>query len=127
MENVLLVAKLATIPVVIPRTTLAQGVMKPEAGVAATSPEMVPEHHPTIDHLRARRQSRRTQVIAANMAVKFEFQQAITARRLAPKEEPPLKPNHPNQRKTVPSVIKETLCGRKLSIIFSWRRPRIIE
>jgi hypothetical protein len=127
VKNVLLVAKLETIPVVMPRTTLAHGVMKPEAGVAATSPEMVPEHHPTMDHLRARRQSRRTHVMAANMAVKFEFQQAMTARRLAPKAEPPLKPNQPNQRKTVPRVIKETLCGRKLSIIFSWRRPRIIE
>jgi len=27
----------------------AQGGMKPEAGVAATSPEIQPEHQPTID------------------------------------------------------------------------------
>lgn len=108
-SNVLLVAKLATIPVVIPRTTDAQGVMKPEAGVAATRPEMTPEHQPTMDHLRARRQSRRTQVIAANMAVRLEFQQAMVARRLAPNADPPLKPNHPNHRKTVPRVIRETL------------------
>jgi len=122
-----LVAKLATIPVVIPRITLAHGGRYPEAGVAATSPEMTPEHHPTIDHLRARRQSRITQVIAANIAVKLLFQQAITARRLAPKAEPPLNPSQPNQRKTVPRVMRETLWGRKLSIIFSWRRPRTIE
>jgi len=114
-----LVAKLETTPVVIPRTTLAQSGMKPEAGVAATSPEMTPEHQPTMDHLRARRQSRITQVIPANMAVRLLFQQAMTARRLAPKAEPPLKPNQPNHRKTVPKVIKDTLCGRKLSIIFS--------
>ncbi|KAH0194437.1 ammonium transporter, partial [Aureobasidium melanogenum] len=57
----------------------------------------------------------------------LEFQQAMVARRLAPKAEPPLKPSQPNQRKTVPRVMRETLCGRKLSIIFSWRLPRIIE
>lgn len=102
-------AKLAIIPVVIPRTTLAHGGINPEAGVAATSPEITPEHHPTMDHLRARRQSSKTQEIAANMAVRLLFQQAMTARRLAPKADPPLNPNHPNQRKTVPSVIKETL------------------
>lgn len=117
--DILLVAKLATMPVVMPRATLAHGVMKPEAGVAATSPEMQPEHQPTMDHLRARRQSRRTQVMAANMAVKLLFQQAMVARRLAPKAEPPLKPNQPNHRNTVPRVIRETLCGRKFSIIFS--------
>jgi hypothetical protein len=108
-KNLLFVLKLQIIPVAMPRTTLAQGVMKPEAGVAATRPEMAPEHHPTMDHLRARRQSRRTQVMAANMAVKLLFQQAMTARRLAPKAEPPLKPSQPNHRNTVPRVIKETL------------------
>ena len=77
--------------------------------MAATRPEMVPEHQPTMDHLRARRQSRITQVMAANMAVMLVFQQAMTARRLAPKADPPLKPNQPNQRKTVPRVMRETL------------------
>lgn len=87
----------------------AQGGMKPEAGVAATSPEMTPEHQPTIDHFFARRKSSKHQVMAANMAVKQEFQQAMVARRLAPKAEPPLKPSHPNQRRMVPRVIRETL------------------
>ncbi|KAI7288143.1 ammonium transporter [Hortaea werneckii] len=96
---------------------------KPEAGVAATRPEMVPEHQPTIDHFLARRQSRIVQVMAANMAVKFEFQQAMTARRLAPNEEPPLNPNHPNHSKMVPRVMRETLCGRKFNIIFSCLLP----
>lgn len=80
-----------------------------------------------MDHFRASLQSRMTQVAAANMAVKLEFQQAITALRLAPKEDPPLKPSHPNQRKTVPSVMRETLCGRKFNIIFSCRRPKTME
>lgn len=98
-----------TIPVTIPRTTLAHGGMKPDAGVAATRPEMQPEHQPTMDHFRARRQSSKTQVAAANIAVKLEFQQATVARRLAPKADPPLNPNHPNHRRTVPSVMRETL------------------
>ena len=83
--------------------------MKPEAGVAATRPEMQPEHQPTIDHFLARRKSRMHQVMAAKIAVRQEFQQAITALKLAPKDEPPLKPNHPNHRKTVPRVISEML------------------
>ena len=87
----------------------AQGLMNPEEGVAATRPEMAPEHHPTIDHLRASLQSRMHQVAAPNIAAKLLFQQAITARRLAPKADPPLNPNHPNQRRVVPSVMRETL------------------
>ena len=57
----------------------------------------------------------------------LEFQQAITALRFAPKAEPPLNPSHPNQRRMVPRVMSETLCGRKLSNIFSWRLPRTKE
>ncbi len=104
-----LVPKLHTTPAVMPRTMLPQGVMKPEAGVAATSPEMAPEHQPTIDHLRASLQSRKVQVMDAKTAVRLVFQQAMTARRLAPKAEPPLNPSHPNHRKTVPRVMRETL------------------
>jgi hypothetical protein len=37
---------------------------------------------------------------------------AITARRLAPSADPALNPNHPNQRKTVPSMTLAILCGR---------------
>ena len=112
-------AKLQTTPETIPRTTLPQGVMNPDAGVAATSPEMAPEHHPTIDHFLANRQSSMTHEIDAKAAVRLEFQHAMTARKLAPNAEPPLKPSQPNQRKTVPRVMRETLWGRKLSIIFS--------
>lgn len=116
-----------TKPVTIPRTIDPQGVMKPEAGVAATRPEIAPEHQPTMDHFFANLKSRRTQVIEANMAHKFVFQQAITARRLAPKALPPLNPSHPNQRNIVPRTIKETLWGRKLTIIFSCLLPRTKE
>lgn len=109
LKNILLVLKLQHTPATTPRMMLAQGSMNPEAGVAATRPEMVPEHQPTMDHFLARRKSRRHQVMAANMAVRQEFQQAMTARRLAPKAEPPLKPSHPNHRKTVPRVMREML------------------
>lgn len=40
-----LVAKFATTPTVTPKTIDAQGGMKPESGVAATRPEMAPEHY----------------------------------------------------------------------------------
>lgn len=96
-------------PVTTPKITLAHGVIKPDAGVAATRPEIVPEHQPTIDHFLASRQSRITQMMAAKAAVKFVFQQAMAARRFAPNDEPPLKPSQPNQRKTVPRRIRETL------------------
>jgi hypothetical protein len=49
-NDIPLVAKLATMPVTTPRMTAAHGGMKPEAGVAATRPEMQPEHQPTMDH-----------------------------------------------------------------------------
>ena len=80
-----------------------------------------------MDHFRARRKSNNTQVAAPNVAVRFEFQHAMTARKLAPNDDPPLKPNQPNHRKTVPSKMNETLCGRKFNIIFSCRLPSTIE
>ena len=44
-QYLILVAKLDTIPTVMPRMMEAQGGMKPDAGVAATRPEMTPEHY----------------------------------------------------------------------------------
>ena len=113
-----------TLPATTPRTMEPQDVQKPDAGVAATRPEMAPEHQPTMDHFLASLQSRIVQVAAANIAVRLVFQHACTARKFAPKDDPPLKPSQPNQRNTVPSTIRETLCGRKFAIIFSCRRPR---
>ena len=55
VQDLLFVAKLQITPAAIPRMIEAHGVMKPEAGVAATRPEIQPEHHPTIDHFLARR------------------------------------------------------------------------
>ena len=42
--NLLFVEKLDTQPTVTPRMIEAQGGMKPDAGVAATRPEIQPEH-----------------------------------------------------------------------------------
>ncbi len=106
-------------PVTTPKMTEPHAVQYPDAGVAATRPEMAPEHQPTMDHFLASLQSRIVQDAAANMAVRLVFQQAWTALKFAPKEEPPLKPSQPNHRKVVPRTIKETLCGRKFAIIFS--------
>ena len=61
------------------------------------------------------------------MAVRLLFQQATTARRLAPSADPPLNPSQPNHRRMVPRVIKDTLWGLKLRSIFSWRLPRTKE
>ena len=108
-----------TIPDMTPRMTDPQAVQYPDAGVAATRPEMAPEHQPTMDHFLASLQSRIVHDAAANIAQRLVFQQACTALRFAPKEEPPLNPSHPNQRKVVPRTINETLWGRKLAIIFS--------
>lgn len=47
----LLVAQLQHTPEVTPRAMEAQGGMKPEVGVAATSPAIVPEQKPTIVYL----------------------------------------------------------------------------
>jgi hypothetical protein len=88
---------------------LAWGERNPDAGVAATSPEITPEQRPTIDHFFASLKSSKVQVIPEKAAVRLEFQQAITARRFAPKAEPPLNPSHPNHRRIVPSVMSETL------------------
>ena len=55
MQNILFVPKFAIAAVTTPRMIAAQGGINPEAGVAATRPEMQPEHHPTIDHFPASR------------------------------------------------------------------------
>jgi hypothetical protein len=110
---------LQTTPEHTPSRILACGGIKPDAGVAATKPEIIPEQKPTIDHFLDNRKSRSTHVTPENIAARFEFQHAITARRFDPNADPPLKPSHPNQSKIVPNVINETLCGLKFKSIFS--------
>ena len=51
---------------------------------------------------------------------------ALTARRLADPAEPPLKPNQPNQRRTVPRMTCETEWGlyASRSVPYPLRLPR---
>ncbi|KAH3675496.1 hypothetical protein WICMUC_002687 [Wickerhamomyces mucosus] len=44
------VEKLHTTPVTIPKISEPYNVIFPEEGVAATKPEIKPEHKPTVDH-----------------------------------------------------------------------------
>ncbi len=53
----------------------------------------------------------KTQVNPPTQAAKWVTMQADTGRRLAPSTEPPLKPNQPTQRKTVPIMTWVTLMG----------------
>lgn len=98
-----------------PVITEAQGGIIPELGVAATKPAIVPEQNPTMPHRRSSRKSSRHQVIPAIPAASMEFQTAMTARRFAPKADPPLKPSHPAQRRKVPRLTRETLRGANLN------------
>lgn len=54
-DRLLFVEKFETQPTVTPRIIEAHGGINPEAGVAATSPEMVPEHYivPNVSTLNA--------------------------------------------------------------------------
>ena len=67
---------------------------------------------PTTDHFRSKRQSIKIHVIAPVHPARLVTRNAIAALRFAPRADPALKPNHPNQRKTVPSITLEMLWGR---------------
>lgn len=121
------VAKLHKAPATIPMTSAAHVSMNPEAGVAATSPAIVPEQKPTMVNLRSNRQSNKHHTMPPKAAAIIEFQIAMIARKLAPNALPPLKPSQPNHSKKVPRATRETLCGRKLSSSFSLLRPRTHE
>lgn len=125
--TLILVAKLQTTPPTKPKATAAGAPTNPEAGVMQTRPlrtenkarsatnfslvescyerltEIAPEQNPTALHFFSSLQSRRSQVKPPTDALRFVTMQAETARRLAERADPPLNPNHPNQRRTVPS------------------------
>lgn len=122
-----MVAKLHNPPATTPIISAAHVSTNPDAGVAATSPAIVPEQKPTIVNLRSNLQSSKHQTMPPNAAAIIEFQIATIARKLAPNALPPLKPSQPNHSKKVPRATRETLCGRKLSNSFSLLRPRTHE
>ena len=69
----ILVAKLQIVQATIPRMTEAHRGMTPDAGVAATRPEMIPEQTATVDHFLSSLKSSRHQVMAPKMAVRLEL------------------------------------------------------
>jgi hypothetical protein len=73
--------------------TLAHNGINPDAGVAATRPEIKPLQKPTAEYFFANLKSSRVHVMAENAPVITVLKLAYTARRLAPKEEAPLNPS----------------------------------
>lgn len=67
--------------------------INPDAGVAATRPEISPLQKPTAEYFLANLKSRRVHVMAENIPVITELKFAKIARRLAPNAEAPLNPS----------------------------------
>ena len=78
------------------------GVTKPEAGVTATRPAMAPEMAPSTVGLPRKIHSASGQPIAAAAVAKWVLAKAITARPLAWRAEPALKPNQPTHSRAAP-------------------------
>jgi hypothetical protein len=72
---------------------LAHSGMNPDAGVAATRPEINPLQKPTAEYFFASLKSSRVHAIAEKAPVITELKFAKTARRLAPNAEAPLNPS----------------------------------
>ena len=68
-----MVEKLHTVPATTPKITSAHNGITPEDGVAATNPEIHPEHAATISHFCSSRKSNNNQVAAPNAAHKCVF------------------------------------------------------
>ena len=88
----------------------------PAAGVIATRPTIAPMHAPIADIFRFVNRSKNIQVIILVAEATFVLANATTASKLAPKAEPALKPNHPNQSNPVPRITNGIFAG--FSIIF---------
>lgn len=72
---------------------LAHNGINPDAGVAATRPEISPLQKPTAEYFFANLKSSRVHVIAEIIPAMTELKFAKMARRLAPNAEAPLKPS----------------------------------
>src|SRR5215217_3216761 len=75
---------------------------KPAAGVMATKPTTAPIQKPSTEGFLPLATSKNIQDKPAAAAAVFVVAKAETARPLAPKAEPALKPNQPNHSKPVP-------------------------
>ncbi len=83
----------------------------PAAGVIATNPATAPEHKPNTVGLPLCHHSINAQLKPAAAAAVLVTTNAFTARPLAAKALPALKPNHPNHNSPVPNTTKGILWG----------------
>src|SRR6188768_4319986 len=84
---------------------------KPAAGVMATRPTTAPIQKPSTEGFLPRRTSKNIHERPAAAAAVFVVAKAETANAFAPRAEPALKPNQPNQSKPVPISTYGILAG----------------
>src|SRR6476646_5435282 len=96
---------------------------KPAAGVIATKPTTAPMQKPSTDGFFPLATSKNIQDKPAAAAAVLVVAKAETERALAPKAEPALKPNQPNQSKPVPIRTYGILAGGiSFLSLCTWRR-----
>ncbi len=98
-------------------------VTKPAPGVMATSPARAPEAAPRVVGLPTWNHSKIIQPTMPAAAANSVVPKACTARPLAARALPALKPNQPNQIKAQPSKVKGRLCGAKVCLPRPIRAP----
>src|SRR6187549_488830 len=87
------------------------GLMKPAAGVTATSPTTIAVAAPTAVGLRDFAASRNVQTSSVAAGASIVVTNASPAIGLAASALPALNPNQPNQSRPAPSSVNGTLCG----------------
>src|SRR5436190_3945297 len=95
----------------------------PAHGVMQASPATAPVNAPTRLGFPSRRHEMNSHVHIAIEPAMSVFTNACAATPLAARADPPLKPNHPNQRSPVPRATKATLCGTTFSSGANFRAP----
>src|SRR5512140_3678036 len=98
-----------------PISMAKSGETYPAPGVTAARPTMAPVAIPKTLGRRCI-QLRIIQTAAAEAAAALEVTNAVVATPLAPRAEPPLKPNQPNHSRNAPSRTKGILLGSILSL-----------
>jgi len=100
-----------TIAVINPKKILSGIVINPAAGVMATNPTTAPMQAPNAETFLPLILSKNIQVIIADADAIVVVAKAIAAVPFAAKDEPALKPNHPNQSIPVPNKTKGIFVG----------------
>src|SRR5688572_2873951 len=95
-----------------PRRIAFIGLMKPAAGVTATSPTTMAVAAPTAVTRFDRIASQNVQTTSVAAGANIVVANARPAIGLAATALPALKPNQPNQSRPAPSRTNGTLCGR---------------